>query len=56
MSFQKTRQIQHHLNQSHRRAYLAYRHQLLGTQYAEMAALEEEEADFDEDETQAAQA
>jgi len=43
------------LYESHRRAYLAYRHQLLGTQYAEMAALEEEEADFDDaDETQAA--
>lgn len=44
------------LYESHRRGYLAYRHQLLATQYAEMAALEEDETDFDEDETQAAQA
>ena len=38
------------LYESHRRGYLAYRHQLLATQYAEMAAIEEEEFDFDEEE------
>lgn len=43
------------LYESHRRAYLAYRHQLLATQYAEMAAVEEEEIDFDEDEEASAQ-
>lgn len=33
------------LYETHRRAYLAYRHQLLATQYAEMAALEEDEGE-----------
>lgn len=39
------------LYETHRRAYLAYRHQLLASQYAEMAALEEDEGeDMMEDE------
>jgi hypothetical protein len=44
------------LYETHRRGYLAYRNQLLGTQYAEMAAIDEEDEEFDdessEDETQ----
>jgi hypothetical protein len=39
------------LYESHRRGYLAYRHQLLGTQYAEMAAVEDEDAFEEDDET-----
>lgn len=35
--------------EAHRRAYLAYRHQLVATQYAEMAALSEDEEDSDID-------
>ena len=37
------------LYETHRRAYLAYRHQLLATQYAEMAAIEEDEIELDDD-------
>lgn len=43
------------LYETHRRAYLAYRHQLLATQYAEMAAIEEEDLDFDDTEDSAQQ-
>lgn len=43
------------LYESHRRGYLAYRHQLLATQYAELAAVEEDEEAFDEDEMENAQ-
>jgi hypothetical protein len=39
------------LYETHRRAYLAYRHQLLATQYAEMAAIEDDEIELDDDDT-----
>ena len=37
------------LYETHRRGYLAYRNQLLGTQYAEMAAIDEEDEGFDDE-------
>jgi ABC-type transporter lipoprotein component MlaA len=46
------------LYETHRRAYLAYRHQLLAMQYSEMAALEEEDEDelMEDDEPSSGQA
>jgi hypothetical protein len=41
------------LYETHRRGYLAYRNQLLATQYAEMAAIDEDDEEF-EDESSAA--
>jgi hypothetical protein len=37
------------LYETHRRGYLAYRNQLLATQYAEMAAIDEDDEEFDDD-------
>jgi hypothetical protein len=37
------------LYETHRRGYLAYRNQLLATQYAEMAAIDEDDEEFDDE-------
>ncbi len=36
------------LYETHRRGYLAYRKQLLATQHAEMAAIDEDDEEFDD--------
>jgi len=40
------------LYETHRRGYLAYRNQLLATQYAEMAAIDEDDEVFDDESTE----
>jgi hypothetical protein len=41
------------LYETHRRGYLAYRNQLLATQYAEMAAIDEDDEEFDDENSEA---
>lgn len=41
------------LYETHRRGYLAYRNQLLATQYAEMAAIDEDDEEFEDESSEA---
>ena len=41
------------LYETHRRGYLAYRNQLLATQYAEMAAIDEDDEEFEAESSEA---
>jgi hypothetical protein len=41
------------LYETHRRGYLAYRNQLLATQYAEMTAIDEDDEEFEDESSEA---
>lgn len=41
------------LYETHRRGYLAYRNQLLAIQYAEMAAIDEDDEEFEDESSEA---